>query len=102
MLAASNAAAQPATAPAAPPAAPTPPSPQLQFDRMPNATDFGRNYPPRAQYEGVEGRAVLGCTVGADGSLQNCSVVSEDPPNYGFGPAVLAMAGLFRVNMRTA
>jgi TonB family protein len=62
---------------------------------MPSASDFASNYPRLAQDEGVEGRAVLGCTVNAQGTLENCSVVSETPPNYGFGQAVLNMARLF-------
>ena len=83
-----------------PPAAP--PRPALQFDRTPNAADVGRFYPTRAQFEGVEGRAVIACRIGADGSLQGCTVANETPPDYGFGAAVLGMAGLFHVNMRTA
>lgn len=83
-----------------PPAAP--PRPALQFDRLPNAADVSHYYPARAQFEGVEGRAVIACQVGADGSLQGCTVANETPADYGFGAAVLGMAGLFHVNMRTA
>ena len=38
------------------------------------------------------GSAKLQCTVMADGSLQDCTVVSEDPPGKGFGEAALASA----------
>lgn len=89
VLSASAATAQPAT-----PAAPSP-----RLDRMPSASDFASNYPRRAQYEGVEGRAVLACNVNAQGTLENCSVASETPANYGFGPAVLNMARLFHFNV---
>lgn len=85
-----------------PPAAPAAPARALQFDRLPNGADVSHYYPTRAQFEGVEGRAVIGCQVGADGALAGCTVVSETPPDYGFGTAVLSMAGLFHVNMRTA
>lgn len=83
-----------------PPAAP--PRPALQFDRLPNAADVSHYYPARAQFEGVEGRAVIACQIAATGALQGCTVANENPPEYGFGAAVLAMAGLFHVNMNTA
>lgn len=38
------------------------------------------------------GSAKLQCMVMADGTLQSCKVVSEDPPGEGFGQAALASA----------
>ena len=38
------------------------------------------------------GSAKLQCLVMADGSLQSCKVLSEDPPGEGFGQAALASA----------
>jgi hypothetical protein len=43
------------------------------------------------------GSAKLQCTVMADGSLQSCSVLSEDPPGKGFGDAALLMAKTAKV-----
>jgi TonB family protein len=89
-----------------PPAAPATPAPaihgQLQWSSTPTASDVSHYYPTRAQFEGVEGRGVISCTIAAGGALTNCSVFSEDPPQYGFGQAVLSMSNLFRVNMHSA
>jgi hypothetical protein len=38
------------------------------------------------------GSAKLQCLVMADGSLQSCKIVSEDPPGKGFGEAAMHMA----------
>jgi TonB family protein len=43
------------------------------------------------------GSAKLQCLVMADGSLQSCKVVSEDPPGKGFGEAALASAARTKV-----
>jgi TonB family protein len=49
-------------------------------------------YPPIARALNLPGRAVLNCTAAADGTLVGCKVASEDPPNWGFGEAALALA----------
>jgi TonB family protein len=43
------------------------------------------------------GSAKLQCMVMADGSLQSCKVLSEDPPGEGFGEAALASAKTAKV-----
>jgi TonB family protein len=43
------------------------------------------------------GSAKLQCMVMADGSLQSCTVMSEDPPGKGFGDAALATAKTAKV-----
>jgi len=43
------------------------------------------------------GSAKLQCMVMADGSLQSCEVISEDPPGKGFGLAALASAKTAKV-----
>jgi protein TonB len=48
------------------------------------------------------GRAVITCTVTAQGSLTGCQVASEDPPDFGFGQAALKMAHLFKMRPQTA
>jgi periplasmic protein TonB len=35
---------------------------------------------------------VIDCKVGLDGTLSACSVVTEDPPDYGFGDSAIKMA----------
>lgn len=49
----------------------------------------------------VEGRATISCTVTARGTLEGCSVVSEDPQDYGFGDATLKASKLFKMKPKT-
>jgi len=62
----------------------------------PNAEQFHSLYPPAAYERGQEGRAVVECVVAADGRL-SCTIVSEDPPGWGFGEASLAASRSFRI-----
>ena len=49
--------------------------------------------PDRACRVGVrKALAVIDCKVGLDGTLSACSVVADDPPDYGFGEAAIKMA----------
>ena len=65
------------------------------------AGKFARYYPPEAQKARREGRAVIKCHVTAQGTVDNCVVVSEDPPGLGFGKAALGMACLFKMKPKT-
>ena len=67
------------------------------WDHLPSANDLSRLYPERANFLGVSGRAVMTCLVSDKGDVQNCQVVSETPPDMGFGAAALAMAPLFHM-----
>jgi protein TonB len=58
---------------------------------------MNRYYPDRASRMEVEGRASLSCTVNARGTLEGCSVTSEDPADMGFGDAALKMSKLFKM-----
>lgn len=51
---------------------------------------------------GAEGRVVLSCSVTARGTLENCSVVEENPADQDFGSAAMRMTRLFRMRPRTA
>jgi protein TonB len=62
---------------------------------------MARYYPDRAQRMSVEGRANLSCTVTSKGTLEGCSVVSEDPADYGFGDAAIKMSKLFKMKPKT-
>lgn len=51
-------------------------------------------FPPQALQAGVTGNAVINCAVDAERHLQDCQVVSETPPDMGFGQKALEMARL--------
>ena len=46
-------------------------------------------YPEQAERQGVEGSAIVECSVGNTLSLTNCRAVSETPAGYGFGAAAV-------------
>jgi TonB family protein len=85
---------------AEPSAAATPP-PLAHWTRMPSGDDIARVYPPRAEQMNRSGRAIINCSVTAQGTLSDCSIVSEDPPEFGFGEAALRLAHLFKMNPTT-
>jgi TonB family protein len=62
--------------------------------RLPSAYDLSRYYPTGVT---TTGRAVITCSVLASGILADCSVISESPPNSGFGEAALKMTTLFQM-----
>ena len=51
---------------------------------------------------GVSGQAVIQCGVLADGHLDRCAVVAEQPQGLGFGEASLEMGTLFKMRPTTA
>lgn len=85
----------------APPQAPPPPRPSIitqpDWVRKPSGEDLARFYPDRAQRMGTSGRATILCQVTARGTVENCSVVSEDPPSFGFGDAALKLSRQFKM-----
>jgi protein TonB len=85
--------------PAAPPPEPPRPSVITQPDwaRRPTGEEVARYFPDRASRMGVNGRATISCSVTSRGALQNCSVVSEDPSDQGFGDAAIKMSKLFKM-----
>ncbi|UTP41202.1 energy transducer TonB [Phenylobacterium sp. LH3H17] len=50
---------------------------------------------------GVEGRATISCTVTSKGTLEGCSIVSEDPADQDFGTATLRASKLFKMRPKT-
>lgn len=62
---------------------------------------MARYYPDRAQRMEAEGRATISCSVTARGTLQNCSIVSEEPDSMGFGDAAMKMSRLFQMRPQT-
>lgn len=89
--------------PAPPP--PTPPRPSVitnpDWARRPSGEDVARYYPDRAMRMNIEGRATLSCQVTAKGTLENCSVDSEEPADQDFGSAAMRMSKLFRMRPKT-
>ena len=85
--------------PAAPPAAAV--LTNVVWLEQPDAQDFARLYPDRAQQENVSGRATLECIVAGDGRL-SCTITSEDPSGYGFGDATLSISREFRLAPETS
>ena len=67
------------------------------YQQTPSADDFATEYPDKAISENRNGNIVVDCIVYPDGSLKTCLVASEQPLNYGFGEATLALTTRFRV-----
>lgn len=57
----------------------------------------GGFWPKAAAKQGLEGWARLLCTVGSDGRLHNCEVLTESPLGWGFGEAALRMREGFQL-----
>ena len=64
----------------------------------PNSADVARAYPAKADQDGMGGQVTLACRFVGDGRLTGCRVVSETPPEDGFGAAALELASRFRAN----
>jgi protein TonB len=64
---------------------------------LPTGDDLVALYPKEAAAGNAEGSAILACQVSAEGSLTDCSIGEETPPNMGFGTAALAMSSLFKM-----
>lgn len=67
----------------------------------PSGEDMGEHYPALAARLEIEGRAVVACTVNADGLLVGCTSTFEEPADLGFGAAALAMTPLFKMRPQT-
>lgn len=91
---------------AAPAPAPMPPAPVLrhgvrlddgEFVRAPSGDDVAAYYPDRAQRMGQDGTAAIACRVTTQGSLTDCTIVSEEPAGFGFGASALKMAHIYKL-----
>jgi protein TonB len=69
--------------------------------RKPDADDMARYYPDRAQRMAVSGHATITCTVNANGTVGDCSIISETPSDQGFGDAALHLSKLFKMKPQT-
>ncbi|PZQ62592.1 MAG: hypothetical protein DI570_10130 [Phenylobacterium zucineum] len=59
--------------------------------RRPSAGDLKAVLPRRALEKGIDGRAVVSCTVTVQGSLVDCVPIEEAPTGIGFGEAAVAL-----------
>lgn len=84
----------------APTPKPKPTCPNPDWSAKPDADTLQTYYPDRAQRMNMSGTARVSCTVQPNGTLTACSVVSEDPPDYGFGTAAIKMAHYFKMKTR--
>jgi TonB family protein len=64
----------------------------------PNTADVAAVYPARAKAAAIGGSVAMTCTIGREGRLGNCAVISEKPGNYGFGTSARKLAEKMRVN----
>ena len=97
----------PPTLPGDPPSAGEPPviRPTIitrpNWLKKPGASEFSRFYPESAMRRGVGGGATLNCSVAANGAIQACSVVDENPAEEGFGKAALKLSKYFKMSPQT-
>ena len=73
----------------------------VEWLRRPTAQEVADLYPEAALRRNLAGRAVVACTVDAQGRLTACEVEEESPPGVGFGEAVLRVAKLFQLRPAT-
>jgi protein TonB len=94
-----------AVPPPAPPAPPAPKPPPVirnpDWLRRPSGDEIARYYPERAARRGIEGRAVLSCTVSAKGALEGCRAKAVTPEGEGFDVAALKMSRHFKMRPMT-
>lgn len=72
----------------------------VQWVATPSATLDPLNWPERALRLEVDGEATLRCAYDVQGVLNDCRVMAESPPAFGFGAAALRMAKVFRLQPR--
>lgn len=63
----------------------------------PSGSDLARLYPRDAARNRITGSAVLECRVAANGQVEDCIVLSEEPEGMGFGAATVALSSRFRM-----
>jgi TonB family protein len=70
---------------------------RLIWTAAPTAEAMVAAYPGAARTAHTGGRVVVSCVATAQGGLDNCQVISEAPPDAGFGAAALVLAPGFRM-----
>ena len=68
-----------------------------RWRKIPNGDDMARFYPEDAMRRGLSGKVVMQCNVAREGTLYACAIITETPPNAGFGAAALKLAPYFEM-----
>ena len=92
------------TVPAQPNVPPAPPAKVItraNWLKLPSADDMARYYPDSAQRRGVSGSATLNCVVAVNGTVRDCTILSETPSEEGFGNAALKVSRFFKMKPQT-
>lgn len=76
---------------------PLPALAQTQWQREPSAQDYAAAYPAQAKQARVGGAAAIRCRAKADGNLDGCVLLTEEPKGQGFGAAALSLAQHFQL-----
>ena len=74
---------------------------QPPWRSMPDPTVQRTFLPAKAAAKGVAGHILLRCKGGENGHLEGCVVLSESPPDFGFGDAAIGYAGKFILKSKT-
>lgn len=64
---------------------------------LPTGDQIAAVYPGHAVHVEMDGQSRIRCHVLPDGKLSACVLVSESPPDQGFGAAELKLASLFQL-----
>lgn len=70
--------------------------------RKPSGAAVARAFPKKALGRGVDGRAVLSCVVADTGHVEDCRIIQESPPGFGFGRASVELSQFFVMQTQTA
>ena len=92
---------EPAVAPQPPPLARPVVLQNPDWEQLPTGDELAALYPAAARAKGVGGSARMRCVVLKDGRLTDCAIISETPPDQGFGAATLATAHFFKMRPTT-
>ena len=65
--------------------------------KIPSGSEMERFYPEAAMRRGLSGKVVMQCNVAREGTLYACQIISETPPDAGFGAAALKLAPFFEM-----
>ena len=68
-----------------------------RWRKIPNGDDMARFYPEDAMRRGLSVKVVMQCNVAREGTLYGCAIITETPPNAGFGAAALKLAPYFEM-----
>ena len=74
---------------------------QPDWVRKPDAEALSQHYPDIATEFGLDGYAVISCTVTAQGGLAGCHADIDRPAGIGFGRAAVEMSSLFEMKPQT-